>query len=84
MDIKIDDLTGSKIQLLLREHLEDMTQNSPRESRHALGLEELLKAEITFWSVWSDNELLGCGDLRELNHQHGEIKSMRTAFSTPP
>ena len=81
MDIKIDDLTGSKIQLLLREHLEDMAQNSPRESRHALGLEELRKPEITFWSVWSDNELLGCGALKELNHQFGEIKSMRTALA---
>lgn len=26
-----------------------------------------------------DNELLGCGALKELNSQHGEIKSMRTS-----
>ncbi|MHB8568039.1 MAG: GNAT family N-acetyltransferase [Nitrososphaerales archaeon] len=79
MDIKIDDLTGSEIQLFLREHLEDMAPNSPPESRHALALEELRRPEITFWSVWSNNELLGCGALKELNHQRGEIKSMRTA-----
>jgi len=79
MDIKIDDLTGSEIQLFLKEHLEDMAQYSPPESCHALDLERLRKPEITFWSAWSNNELLGCGALKELTPQHGEIKSMRTS-----
>jgi putative acetyltransferase len=79
MDIKIDDLTGSKIQLFLREHLADMARTSPPESIHALDLDGLRKPEITFWSAWSNNELLGCGALKELNPHHGEIKSMRTA-----
>ncbi len=79
MEIKIDDLTGAPIAELLREHLGNMAQNSPPESIHALSLEELRRPEITFWSVWSDMELLGCGALKELDPQHGEIKSMRTA-----
>ncbi len=79
MDIKLDNLKGSEIQQFLREHLEDMVQNSPPESMHALSVEELRKTDITFWSVWNNNELLGCGALKELNPQHGEIKSMRTA-----
>ena len=78
MDIKIDDLTSSEIQLFLKEHLEDMARNSPLESRHALDLDGLRKPEITFWSAWNNNELLGCSALKELNPQHGEIKSMRT------
>ena len=78
LEIKIDDLAGSEIQQLLREHLADMAQNSPPESCHALGPEELRKPEITFWSAWSDSQLLGCGALKQLNLQHGEIKSMRT------
>ena len=79
MEIKIDDLTGSEIQLFLKEHLEDMAQHSPPESCHALDLERLRKPEVTFWSAWNNNELLGCGALKELTPQHGEIKSMRTA-----
>jgi len=79
MEIKIDDLTGAEIAELLREHLENMAENSPPESRHALTLEQLRQADITFWSVWSDTELMGCGALKELDPQHGEIKSMRTA-----
>jgi putative acetyltransferase len=79
MAIRIDDLTGTEIAELLREHLENMAENSPPESRHALTLEQLRQPGITFWSVWSSTELLGCGALKELDPQHGEIKSMRTA-----
>src|SRR5438093_5631535 len=79
MEIKNDDLTGSEITELLLEHLENMAENSPPESMHALSLEELRQPDITFWSIWSGRELLGCGALKELDPQHGEIKSMRTA-----
>jgi putative acetyltransferase len=78
MEITRDDLNGSAIQELLREHLANMHQQSPPESVHALPLEQLRQPDITFWSVWDGSELLGCGALKELNPQHGEIKSMRT------
>jgi len=35
----------------------------------------------TFWSIWQDSELMGCGAIKELDSRHGEIKSMRTASS---
>src|SRR5437016_5049427 len=79
MEIKIDDLSGPEIAELLIEHLECLAEVSPPESRHALNLEELRKPDITFWSVWQGHELFGCGALKELDPQHGEIKSMRTA-----
>jgi putative acetyltransferase len=78
MHIRPDDLTGPEVRELLQEHLGNMRQLSPPESVHALDLDALRKPEITFWTVWSDNELLGCGALKELNPTHGEIKSMRT------
>jgi putative acetyltransferase len=78
MEIRIDDLTGTEIKELLREHLAGMLEMSPPESVHALPLEELRKPDITFWSVWHDSELMGCGALKELEAQHGEVKSMRT------
>ena len=56
-----------------------MASLSPPESVHALDLDGLRRPEITFWTVWSGNELLGCGALKELDPRHGEIKSMRTA-----
>ena len=77
--IQIDDLSGPEIRALLEEHLASMRRHSPPESVHALPIEELRKPEITFWTVWENGELLGCGALKELDAQHGEIKSMRTA-----
>jgi len=56
-----------------------MFVHTPAESVHALPIEGLRSPDITFWSVWEDGELLGCGALKELDPQHGEIKSMRTA-----
>jgi len=79
MEIKIDDLTGSEIYELLQEHLRSMYSHSPPESVHALDIEALRRPEITFWTVWEGDELLGCGALKELDPQHAEIKSMRTS-----
>lgn len=79
MEIIEDDLSGSEIAELLQQHLKGMALNSPAASIHALDLEALRQPDITFWSAWRDNELLGCGALKELDHQSGEIKSMRTA-----
>ncbi len=79
MHIKIDDLTGSEIATLLEEHLQDMNAVSPPESKHALDLAALRQPDITFWTIWEGNQLAGCGALKELDVQHGEIKSMRTA-----
>ncbi|MCI3919202.1 GNAT family N-acetyltransferase [Paenibacillus sp. TRM 82003] len=79
MNLKVDDLTGPEIQALIAEHLRGMFETSPPESVHALPLEDLRKPEITFWSAWEDGELLGCGALKQLDREHGEVKSMRTA-----
>lgn len=79
MDIRIDDLTSAAVCRLVQEHLQAMARHSPSESVHALGLDALRKPDITFWSVWQDAELAGCGALKELDALHGEIKSMRTA-----
>jgi putative acetyltransferase len=78
MDIRLDDLSGTEIQVLLRAHLDNMMSTTPIESVHALDLEGLRKPDVTFWSAWESGELLGCGALKELDAKHGEIKSMRT------
>jgi len=79
MDIYEDDVTGEKIINLLKEHLENMHEITPPESVHALDLGGLRVPEITFWTAWEGENLLGCGALKELNGASGEIKSMRTA-----
>ncbi|MEQ8333805.1 GNAT family N-acetyltransferase [Nisaea sp.] len=79
MEILADDLTGPEIAELLSAHLDHGNANSPPESVHALDLDGLQSPDVTFWSVWEHGNLLGCGALRELSPDHGELKSMHTA-----
>jgi putative acetyltransferase len=82
VQIRIDDLSDPRIAEFLDEHLQDMRRISPPESVHALDLARLKKPEITFWSVWSGTDLVGCGALKRLDAEHAELKSMRTAMSS--
>ena len=79
MDIRLDDLRGAEIIALLQAHRANMFEHSPPESVHALDLDGLRQPDISFWSAWEGDVLLGCGALKALNAQHGELKSMRTA-----
>jgi putative acetyltransferase len=79
MQIKIDDVTGDEIRELLEQHLTSMALHSPPESVHALDIESLQTPDITFWTVWDEGNLMGCGALKHLDANHAEIKSMRTA-----
>jgi len=86
LQIRIDDLAGDKIIDFLKEHLEDMKAITPPESVNALDLEGLRVPEITFWSIWDSDDLVGSGALKEFDvdlektgAKCGEIKSMRTA-----
>lgn len=78
MIIKIDDLQHPAIVALLNEHLENMYELSPPESVHALDIEKLRGPDITLWTAWENDLLMGCGALKELDPNHGEVKSMRT------
>jgi putative acetyltransferase len=73
-----DDLTGNAITALLRYHLEQMHLNSPPDSVFAFDIDRLRGADVTFWTAWEDDTLLGCGALKALDDGNGEIKSMRT------
>ncbi len=79
MEIREDDLSGPEIRALLAVHLAGMQENSPPESVYALDLSGLQTPDITVWSVWDGAELMGCGALKEVDSDVGEIKSMRTA-----
>lgn len=73
-----DDLSGPEVRALLEEHFAGMLANSPEDSCHFLDFEGLKGPGVTFWSVWDDAELMGCGALKEIDFRHGEVKSMRT------
>jgi len=78
LQTRIDDLKSAEVQNLIAEHLQGMHSNSPPGHVHALALDGLRRPEVTFWSVWENQTLCGCGALKELDSASGEIKSMRT------
>jgi len=77
--IHLGELDKTDVIALLTEHHQDMLKHSPVESVHALDLSSLKADNITFWTIRINNELAGCGALKELDSSHGEIKSMRTS-----
>lgn len=79
MHIVEDDLSGAAIRALLEQHFAGMLANSPKDSCHFLDFEGLKGPDVTFWSIWQGDTLAGCGALREIAPDLGEIKSMRTA-----
>ena len=79
MRIEIDDLTHPAVLDLLNEHLANMYEITPPEHVFALDVSKLRAPDITFWTAWEGEVLLGCGALRQLSSTHGELKSMRTA-----
>lgn len=81
MKIAVEDLTCLDVHGLLEDHLADMRKNSPPGASFALDLEALRAPDVTFWTVREKGELLGCGALKMLDEQSGELKSMKTARS---
>ncbi len=82
MRIEIDDLSRPQVHALLEEHLSNMYELSPPGQVFALDLTKLRSPDVTFWTVWDEENLVGCGALKQLSPTHGEIKSMRTPAAT--
>ncbi|MFR9789023.1 GNAT family N-acetyltransferase [Streptomyces sp. MB22_4] len=77
--IVVDDLSDPRIARFLAEHVQQMRSLTPPESKHALDLDALRRPDVTFWSAWEDDAVVGCGAIRRLDARHAELKSMRTA-----
>ena len=79
LNFRLDDLSGAPTRSLVARHLAGMRASSPPESVHALDIDGLRGLDVTLWSVWVGDEIVGCGALKRLDAHRGEIKSMRVA-----
>ena len=64
---------------LLHTHMTTARAETAPGSAHALDLTGLQSAEITVWTIWEGDVLLGVGALKRLSADHGEVKSMHTS-----
>ena len=70
---------NSEVNDLLKKHFVELRSVSPSGSTHVLDIDGLKDPSIKFWSLWENNELIGCGALKFLEKNHGEFKSIRVA-----
>lgn len=63
---------------LLHNHLTRSRAETAPGSAHALDLSGLKSPDVTFWSAWVDEAVVGVGALKTLSKDHGEVKSMHT------
>lgn len=73
-ELRRDDLSAPEGQALLAAHVADMYRVSPPGSVHVLDLDGLRRPEVSFWTLWIDGRLAGCGALKELDPAHGELR----------
>ena len=79
MRIVLGDFSDSRVTDLVRIHLTTARAQTAPGSAHALDVDGLQAPDITFWTIWKDETLLGVGALKRLSADHGEVKSMHTA-----
>ena len=66
-----------KVHELLSKHFVELRAASPEGSAHVLDIPGLKVSSIKFWSLWQDENLIGCDALKFLEKGHGEFKSIR-------
>lgn len=76
--IQLADLNSPLFIELVNRHKALMLEHSPPESSHALLIDGLRSPDITVWSLFDSDVLIGCGALKMLSPVHGEIKGMHT------
>ena len=68
-----------EVNKLLVKHFKELRSVSPENSCHVLDINGLKTESIKFWSLWENDGLVGCGALKFLENEHGELKSIRVA-----
>ena len=62
---------------LLVKHFIELRSVSPEGSAHVLDITGLKDPSIKFWSLWTEDQLMGSGAIKFLDKNHGEFKSIR-------
>jgi putative acetyltransferase len=73
------ELDHDDVRTLLTQHFAEMRAGSPPSACHVLPVDGLKDPAIRFFTLREDGALLGCGALKRLSEDQGEVKSMRTA-----
>lgn len=73
------DLDDPRMQALIAAHRAHSFGTSPPESVFSLDVDGLRAGDVQVFAVWQGDALVGCGALRRMGPEDGELKSMHIA-----
>jgi putative acetyltransferase len=71
-------LDDPQVIAMLRFHYDTNIRVTPPGSAHVFDISRLKQPDVSFWSAWDGDTLMGVGALKRMNTEDGEIKSMHT------
>lgn len=71
-------LDDPRVIAMLRFHYDTNIAVTPPGSAHVFDLSRLKQPDVSFWSAWEGDTLMGVGALKRMNAEDGEVKSMHT------
>jgi putative acetyltransferase len=79
VEIAVENPNRDDVRALVARHLDFANHVTPPGHVHALGAHGLSDPTVTFFGARDAGTLVAIGALRELDPDHGELKSMHTA-----
>jgi len=76
IDILPGDFSDQRVTGLIIHHFTTARAATDICSAHALDIAGLQTLDITLWTAWNEDTLMGVGALKQLTTAHGEVKSM--------
>ncbi len=75
-------LDNEAVLALLKFHYDTNIDVTPKGSAHVFDVSRLKSPDVTFWSAWLGETLMGVGALKAMDAENGEVKSMHTLQSS--
>jgi putative acetyltransferase len=74
-------LDDARVIAMLKFHFDTNISVTPPGSAHVFDVSRLKSPDISFWTAWEGDNLMGTGALKRIDAENGEVKSMHTLVS---
>jgi putative acetyltransferase len=71
-------LDDPRVIAMLKFHFDTNISVTPAGSAHVFDVSRLKAPDISFWTAWNGDTLMGTGALKRMDAANGEVKSMHT------
>ena len=71
-------LDDERVIAMLKFHFDTNIAVTPPGSAHVFDVSRLKAKDVSFWTAWDGDTLMGTGALKRMDASNGEVKSMHT------